>query len=93
MSEELCRRPKYFKSTSFKPCTPKEILLTPANLKSLTLFNSKFVGLDSNVIYIPLSKFKSLFINNKIFSTSFGGIKEGVPPPKKIELIFLFLKF
>ena len=46
VSEILCKRPKYFKSVSFNPCTPKEILLTPANLKSLILLNSKFVGLD-----------------------------------------------
>ena len=93
MSEELCRRPKYFKSISFNPCTPREILLTPADLKSLILLNSKLVGLDSNVISMFLSKLKSLFINNKICSINFGCIKDGVPPPKKIELIFLFLKF
>ena len=93
VSEALCRRPKYFKSVSFKPCTPRETLLIPADLKSLILFNSKFVGFDSNVISIHLSKLKSLFINNKIFSTSFGGIKEGVPPPRKIELNLTFLKF
>ena len=37
VSEALCIRPKYFKSVSFKPCTPREILFTPANLKSLIL--------------------------------------------------------
>ena len=64
------------------PVLPKETLLIPANLKSLILFNSKFVGFDSNVISIFLSKLKSLFINNKISSLILAVLKEGVPHSK-----------
>jgi hypothetical protein len=71
---------------------PRDTLFIPALAKDLNLLLSTEVGLASKVISILLSNLANSLSFPIIFSTIKLGIKEGVPPPKNIETMFLFFR-
>ena len=86
---ELCCRSRTFRTSSSKLCTPTEIRFTPACLIPFRNSSLADSGLASRVISQSASSPKFCDSASRIELICSVANRDGVPPPKKIELIFL----